>query len=134
MEIDITDFVKNRDPWEYSRSDFENGNDRAGPETWKAAQDLAAREPMLSTPDQLEAMRQWIKDTGAWPDEYATMSDDDLNALFIQLVSGDLREMGLEGIDPSDFDWESYQADEESGRISGSIYQCEDKSIIYSLS
>lgn len=119
MEIDITCFVKNEEPSEYSASAAERGAN-AGPETWANAKRQAEHKPMLNTPEQLDAMRQWMKETGAWDKaERDAMTDEDLNALFIQLVSGDMREMGLDDEFPDEFDWEAYRERSDGG---GNIY------------
>ena len=71
------------------------------------------------------AMRAWAKDSGGWNDEeIAAWSDNELNALFIQLVSGDIREMG-------NSTWEEYAALSEAGQVSGCLFETQDGSIIY---
>ena len=119
MEIDITCFVKNEDPTEYSASRAELGNNAARI-TWANAKRQAKRKPMLNTPEQLDAMRQWVKESGGWDDdERDAMTDEALNAMFIQLVSGDMREMGLDECFPDEFDWEAYRERADGG---GNIY------------
>jgi hypothetical protein len=124
MEIDITDFVRNADPFEFSRSIAEYGED-AGPSSWRNA--LAHRPPMLTTEAQLDALRHWAKETGAWDDEErAAWSDEECNALFVQLVSGDIREAegavgGWVG-DWGDEEWREYEKLASDGMISGNLY------------
>lgn len=90
MEIDITEFVKNDDPSYYSANVAELGPDAARI-TWRNAMAESAQGALLSTPEQLDALRQWAKGTGAWDaSERAAWSDEECNALFIQLVSGDI--------------------------------------------
>lgn len=123
MEIDITDFVMNEEPFDYSRSVAEAGP-QAGPQSWQNAKQEAARKPLLKTDEELEAMRQWMKESGGWDAaERAAMTADDLNALFIQLISGDMREAGMDECDLEEFDWKEYQARAEQGQIRGTLYR-----------
>ena len=81
MEIDITDFVTDADPFEFSASMAERGAN-AGRETWNNAKEYAADSPLLDTPEKLEAMREWAKETGAWnAEERAAWSEEEINAM-----------------------------------------------------
>lgn len=112
MEINVTKFYKYADPATYSASAAELG-DNAGRITWQAAKD--ADFNLLDSADKLQAMREWAKSAGAWSDaEIAAWSDVELNALFIQLVSGDMRES--EGMN-----WEEYEGAIFEG-VGGQIY------------
>jgi hypothetical protein len=122
MEIDITDFVTNCDPFEFSASTAELGAN-AGPITWKNAKAQAVKLPLLTTAEQLDALRAWANDSGAWDDdEIAAWSPEECTAMFIQLVSGDMREMGLDECDLEDFDWDAWRERSDGG---GNIYQCD---------
>jgi hypothetical protein len=114
MEIDITDFFTSADPFEFSASIAERGQN-AGPQTWTNAKEQAANAPLLQTKEE----------TAAW-------SAVECNALFIQLVSGDMRESGLDD-DPDDDDWRDYEKGAEDGRFPGNIFRSSDR-IYYSLS
>jgi hypothetical protein len=125
MELDITDFVTNAEPYEFSASVAERGPN-AGPQTWANAVTEGASKPLLTTPDQIEEFRDYMGDFGAWDDaERAAWSDAECNALLIQLISGDMRESGMDSCDIEDFDWDQYQKDSEDGRISGRIYRAD---------
>lgn len=98
MEINITRFYNEAAPMDYSASVAEIGPD-AGPSTWRAALDDAPDYNMLDTDDKREAFRTYVKSFGAWEDEeIAAWTDLDLNALFIQMVSGDMRNNEAERI------------------------------------
>lgn len=119
MDINITAFFNNAAPMDYSASVAEIGRD-AGPSTWQAANEDSPDYFMLDTAEKRDAFRNHVKGFGAWSDEeIAAWSDTELNALFIQLVSGDMREAGL---DEKPVDWEAYQAKSEQGQCSGNIY------------
>jgi hypothetical protein len=138
MEIDITVFVTGVETWDFSGSIATHGPN-AGPNTWRAAKKQAADSPLLETEEQLQAMRDWALSSGGWDEkEIDAWSDEDLNALFIQLISGDMRESGMDnycvmdGSDPDcEFDWEAYQEDVEAGHISGNIYKSADRIFYY---
>ena len=97
MEIDITNFFNNAEPFDFSASVAERG-ENAGRDTWNNAKREGAASPLLTTPEQLDALRSYVKGFGAWDDdEIAAWDDAECNALFIQLISGDMRE--IEGQD-----------------------------------
>ena len=50
--------VTHADPFEFSASRAEMG-DNAGPITWANAKGEAARAPLLTTEEQLDAAREW---------------------------------------------------------------------------
>lgn len=128
MEIDITDFVNNADPFEFSASVAERGKN-AGRETWANAKRDAAATPLLTTPEQLDALRDHARGFGAWDgEEIAAWSDDECSALFIQMISGDMREAGM---DLADFDWEEYEERANGGEISGRICRGGDRVYYY---
>lgn len=136
MKIDITAFVKNADPFEFSASRMARG-ENAGPETWRNANTEAVERPLLHTKAQLYAMRDWMKESGAWDKaERAAMSDTELNALFIQLISGDIREaeeLCGDSMDSAMFDWREYEDLAEQGTINGNIWRNEAGSFFYDL-
>lgn len=124
MEVDITGFFRTENPNDFSGSIATHGAD-ARKATWNAALGLAAERPPLETAEQLDAMRQWAKESGGWEDEeIAAWSDVEVNALFIQLVSVEIQEGGLAGVELDDTEaWDRYERDAGAGRVSGSIFR-----------
>jgi hypothetical protein len=119
MEINITKFYNEAFPKDYSASVMEIGNN-AGKETWQAANDDSEDYMMLDNTDKLDAMREHIKLFGAWDDrEICEMSDMGLNALLIQMISGDIRESCL---NEDRNDWVGYQEESEAGQTSGRMF------------
>lgn len=119
MEIDITDFFNDCAPMDYSASCAEIGQD-AGNITWRAALDDAPDHRLLDTDEKREAFRDHARGFGAWDDEeIAAWSDDELTALFIQLIAGDIREADLDTTAP---DWARYQEWIDDGAASGNLY------------
>jgi hypothetical protein len=128
MEIDITTFFKNAAPMDYSASVAEIGAN-AGTDTWNAAKDDAPDYLMLDDADKLDAFCAYVKTFGAWSDaEIAAWSDIEVNALFLQMVSGDMREAGLDCAEP---DWAQYESDSEAGRCAGNIFNGDDGKVYY---
>ena len=133
MEIDITRFVTDSDPFEFSASIAERGKN-AGRDTWRNAVKEGMASPLLVTEEQIDALRSYVKGFGGWDDsEIAAWSNEECNALFIQCISGDMREAGIDDCNLEDFDWTEYQHDSEKGRVSGRIYRGDDDRIYYYL-
>lgn len=129
MELEITRFFNEATPKDYSASVAEIGQN-AGPDTWRAACDDSEEYLILDSEEKREDFRQHIAGFGAWDDEEINaMSDKELNALCIQLISGDIREAGLNTTNP---DWPQYQLDSEAGQVSGNLFAADGK-IYYSL-
>lgn len=125
MEIDITDFFNQCAPMDYSASRAEIG-DSAGAMTWRAAMDDSEDHPLIATDDEREEFRAHIKGFGAWDsNEIAAMSHQELNALMIQMVAGDMRECGLDVEEP---DWVAY---EENCTAASRIFLGDDGRVYY---
>lgn len=136
MELNITDFFNNAAPRDYSASKMELG-DNAGAITWNHAVEDSAEWNFLDTDEKREEFRAYVKTFGAWSDEeISAWSDTELNALLLQLISGDIREVpDMNG--PEDWDWALYQEYAEEGIISGRMYggcMSVDGQVYYSIS
>ncbi len=130
MEIDITRFFYNAEPFNFSGSRLERGNN-AAQETWDNALEEAERSPLLTTNDQLTALRDHMRGFGAWDDmEITDWTKVQCNAMFIQLVSGDMRESGL---DTDEINWGKYEKAADEGRVPGNIYRGDNDRIYYYL-
>lgn len=128
-DINITHFFNNATPFDYSASKVEKG-ENAGRDTWQAACTDSTKYPLINL-ENADDFKQHVRGFGAWNEaEIAKWSDIELNALFVQMVSGDMREGGLDVPKPN---WEEYEADAESGRVSGNIYRGDDGQIYYSI-
>ena len=133
MEIDITDFFNGDDPSLYSASRAELG-DNAGKITWSAAMERGATPPVMLDDDaKLDALRDHTRGFGAWEkEEIDGWTPQECNALFIQMVSGDMREGGLHA-DMTAKDWKRYERDAEAGRVSSRIGRGDDGRVYYYL-
>lgn len=132
MEIEITKFFKEAAPMDYSASVAEIG-DNAGQATWQATWQAACEDApdynFLNTDDKRQEFRDYVEDFGAWDSgEIAAWSDVELNALFIQMVAGDIREADLDQENP---DWAQYGQDASDGRISGRMFPTDDGKVYY---
>lgn len=129
MELNITYFFNEASPRDYSASVAEIGHG-AGKATWNHALADSLEFDLLDTDEKREAFRQHVAEFGAWSDEeIAAWSNTELNAVCIQMVSGDIREGGLDVM----LDWAQYEADSEAGRVSGRIFRGTDDEIYYDI-
>jgi hypothetical protein len=114
MEINITKFFKDAAPMDYSASRAEIGDNFN----------------FIDTEDKRQGLRDHMAGFGAWNDtEIAAWTDTELNALFLQLVAGDVRE--VPGMDISSWDWTEYEKLSQDGVISGRMFQGIDGNIYY---
>lgn len=128
MEINITHLLET-DLFPFSHSQMEGG-ENAGQVTWRNA--LDGPRPLLSTPEELQHFKDWTAEFGAWnQEEREAWSDNETQALFLQFIAGDVREAGADSLDETD--WEQYQTDSESGRVSSNLHRSDDGQIYYSL-
>lgn len=133
MELDISKFFFNcEEPEQYSASVMEMG-DCAGRMTWENACREARVAPILHTEEEYDAVRRYIKAFGAWSEtEIANWSPEELNALVIQFIAGNMRETGL-GPDSTDDDWAEYEAGASKGRFASNIFRGDDGQVYFDL-
>lgn len=107
MDLDITEFFKNANAFDYSASASELGLN-AGRITWDHAVEGSKEYMILDSEEKREAFRSHVKGYGAWSEEKIRgWSDCELNALLLQFIAGDIRQSEL---DPENPDWEAYEA------------------------
>ena len=130
MKIDITDFVNTECPMDYSASVAEIGNN-AGRDTWNAALERASEEPrLLDTVEKTDAMRAFALSSGGWnQQEINQFTDIEVNALFIQWISGDMRECGLD----KGATWDEIEALQSEGQAPGNLFKGIDGRIYFTL-
>jgi len=128
MKLDITNFASNEDPCEFSASAMELGSD-AGRITWNNAVRAAGETAWVDGASR-DAFEAWAKEFGAWDvAEIKAWSLEECNALLIQYISGDLRE--LESLCYSDadaygIDWQEAEKLSQAGTIGGNIFKGDD--------
>lgn len=118
MELDITDFFNSCDPRHYLASVAELGED-AGTITWENALDRSEEDNLLDTEEKRDAFKAYVRGFGAWDDEEIdAWSHEELNALLIQFISGDMREDGLHA-NMEDEEWNALDPEKSRGSIYG---------------
>lgn len=119
FSVDITEFLATECMRDFSASVAEIGPN-AGRYTWAASIDSAEDWQFLdddTMPDFLEFVRQ----SGGWTDEeISAWSQQEIQALCLQWIAGDVRECRADSQDP---DWDAILRDQEAGRIPSTIYR-----------
>ena len=130
MEINITEFFNDAEPSHYAASCMELGDD-AGAITWQNALEAADDFMLIDDDEKREALREHIRAFGAWEDDEIANGDHaELNALFIQMVSGDIRETG---VDVDSWDWGAYEQASRNGQIGSTLFPDDDGNVYYIL-
>ena len=134
MELDITElfteFFATNGPEQFSASRAELGKN-AAQITWANAKDAGASAPLVKTKEQLDECREYFASFGAWDrDEIATWDADEINALLLQFIAGDMREGDLDA-DTDDDGWHEYERRDSLGEISGRIFRDDDDGRVY---
>ena len=130
MHIEITSLIE-LDYFPLSHSAAEGG-ENASRDTWNASKDQAKETPLLDTEEKLESMRDFARSSGGWTrEEITAWSADEVNALFLQWIAGDVREAGADSL--SEIDWEEYDSQASEGRISSNLSHGEDGRIHFYL-
>lgn len=125
MEINITSLLET-DMFQFSHSAMEGG-ENAGRNTWTAA--LNGPRPLLNTPEEFQALRDHMEGFGAWnAEETAAWSENECQAIFLQMIAGDVREAGADSLDA--IEWDDYEADDNLCHYFG---RGSDGQIYYSL-
>lgn len=109
MELDITDFFERGSHIEFSASNAELNCYDSGERTWQNTLLVSSIYFILDTEAKKASVRAHLLGFGAWhKHEIYAWADKELNAVFLQLVAGDIREAGIDTECP---DWAGY-ADE----------------------
>ena len=119
MKVEVTALLA-EDLGMFSGSVFELG-DNAGLITWTNAMQYAESAAII--PDA-NAAREFFESFGAWSaDELKEMTDQEVNALALQFIAGDLREIeDLCADENGDIDWDEYEELASAGQLSGAYY------------
>lgn len=134
MEINITKIfneLTNGGSHDCSGSIMTHGNN-AAMDTWNNSKDTAKSNQILNTPKEYAAFIEHMQAMGFGDDEEKSMYTwplVELNALFIQLISGDINES--DALENHDFI--EYEKESEAGQVAGAIYKGDDQEIYYYL-
>lgn len=135
MEIDVTPLLE-KELMRFSSSIVESGDENIAVKTWNAAIEQAETLKLLNQ-GAINAFKKYVKEFGAWDaEEIASWTDIECNALFIQLVSGDLRE-ALDLFPAKNgygINWREYEKERREGTVEGSLfYVARRKQVYYSF-
>lgn len=114
LDIDVTDCIAIKEPFTFSHSVAEGGWN-AGPDTWNAAKEAGNPPKLLNTPELIKAFAAWANQYSDWGIE----DDSEWEALFLQWIAGDYRELGKP---ESAADWVAIEDDQREGRVSSNMY------------
>lgn len=130
MYIEITEFFNNGDHWHNSNSVANLGHN-AGSITWNNAK-LESNEFMFVTEENKEEFQSYFKNFGAWPiEEIKAWDNIELNALLLQLISGDIIELEMFQDDKGQIDWQDVEEANEQGQIGCNLFKTEDNQFYY---
>ena len=132
MQIDVTDFVRNANHRTISGTIAELG-DCAARITWVNAKKESHLYPFLSDDTRAE-FEQWLRGFGAWgAGETAEWSLPECNALLLQFISGEVRELKVLGVDLTGDvnDVTAWETLIEVGNAPGYLYPAADGRVYY---
>lgn len=140
LELDITEFFKTEDSYNFSASAFEMGQD-AGKITWNNSKNEAKnylhwlKEKTYNGESARDCIIEYFSGMGfSESDEMQSWSDSEIIALLIQDISANIREAGLDLDHWSEIDWQAYEKGVEKGQYSGNIfYVPETEKFYYSI-
>lgn len=132
MELDITDFFKTCTPFELSASQAEMGA-QAGRLTWQNSMKAAETTQLLNSEDAREAFKAFVRSSGGWTQpEIDAWTEQQLNALFLQWIAGDMRQLGIED-GSADIDWTAIGERQKEGSAPSNIFLGSDERVYFYL-
>lgn len=128
MDINITEYFNDGDHWHNSNSAMHLG-DNAGALTWEHSKQESSTYVFVND-ETRQPLRDYFLSFGAWEDhEINELDDIELNAFFLQWISGDINESFGYDADLDTLDWSDYEARAEAGEIAGNIFKADDNQI-----
>lgn len=108
------------------------GGENAGENTWRASQSKAQEIQLLNTPEKLQAMRDFARSSGGWDqEEVNAWNENEVNALFLQWIAGDCRELGADSL--KDIDWINAEVLQENGQVPSNLFRSDSGEIFFYL-
>ena len=111
MELDITEFYNNAEPTYYYDSVANSGLKNIGQITWERAKQETVYN--FVTDGTREALQAYMT---SLDDDWSGLSDDELNALTIQLIASEIKEK-------KGMTWDEYERAIKEGLISGLLFR-----------
>ena len=110
--------------------------DNAGQLTWQASKDCASDDEtpnLLNSEEKREAFRGFVRASGGWKrEEIKAWNNNELYALFLQWVAGDIRE-AFDDASPDEWDWEAYEEQAQAGQVSSNLFKADDGRVFFSV-
>ena len=132
MELNISSFFATVTPRELSSSVAESGP-CAGAHTWVSSCKASIHHTLLDDDEKREAFRAWVGWSGGWTaEEIAAWTDVELNALLLQWIAGDLREMGVDD-DTGGIDWADVERGQSEGQYPCNLFRGTDGNVYFDL-
>ena len=132
MELNISSFFATVTPRDLSSSVAESGP-CAGALTWSSSCKASMHHPLLDDDEKRDAFRAWVESSGGWStEEIAAWSDSHLNALLLQWIAGDLREMGVDD-DTAGIDWADVEGGQSEGQYPCNLFRGTDGNVYFDL-
>lgn len=120
MEIKITHMINDADNMPMLSGSVMELGDNAGSITWENSKRYAKENPFNFTDDQIEELRGYFKDFGAWTEkEIDSWTREEVEGLIAQDIASSIRE--IEGFES----FEEYIEESEKGNTRGNIFKCE---------
>lgn len=122
MYLDISHLIDSDFQPEMCSGSIMELGDNAGRITWENSKRESAARPLLVGDEQIQGARDYFATFGAWTREEIDGWDaGEVNALALQFVAGDIREM-----EDCAEDYADYQKQSEAGRLRGCIHRDDD--------
>ena len=132
MELNISSFFATVTPRELSSSVAESGP-CAGAHTWASSCKASIHNLLLDDDEKREAFRAWVEQCGGWAaEQIAAWTDTELNALLLQWIAGDLREMGVDD-DTAGIDWADVERGQSEGQYPCNLFRGTDGNVYFDL-
>jgi len=126
MDIDITYLITSYDTWDLTGSVATHGPNAARM-TWNNCLEASKEIKLFRHIEQYENCRDFFREFGAWDDEQiSNWSEEYCNALTLQHIVSQMREIGLED-HGADFDWKHYYSECEKGTFPSNFFESDGK-------
>jgi len=129
MEINITDYFNSELHYDVSCSQATHGA-FAGDGSFNLAKESSNEFNLLDTKEKRSAAIEFFDGFGAWGrEEMENWEHNELNALLLQLISGDVNE--YQDLAADNWDWAEYEELSKEGVVNGNLFKGVDSEIYY---
>ena len=130
MEIDITSLL-DLDAWDLSHSASEGGWTSAR-DCWQASMLAAEEHQLLDDEEKLQGMRDFARSSGGWTKtEIERWTPTEVNALFLQWIAGDIRQLGADSL--GEINWTEAKELQREGQAPSNLYKGDNGRVYFYL-